>query len=435
MADKSRFQEVIAKSLNLEGLTSDEAAFLLQVKEPDLQDEIFRAAKEIKLKIYGNRLVFFAPLYLTNNCVNDCLYCGFRKSNHDLKRKTLSVAEVNNEVRILTEQGHKRLLLVAGEDLASLPIGSIAKIIDQIYQNADIRRINVNAAPMSVESFRVLKTSGIGTYQLFQETYHRQTYAKMHPSGPKSDYDWRFLGIDRAMAAGIDDVGMGVLFGLYEPIYEVKALIEHCRQLEQRWGVGPHTLSVPRMRRASGSSLPIAPYDVDDSTFKLIVAVLRLAVPYTGIILSTREKAELRDELIHLGVSQISAGSKTNPGGYENKDTGEQFEISDNRELSDIVQSVVEAGYLPSFCTACYRQERTGNTFMNLAKGGLIKGKCSTNAVLTFAEYLRDFASPELKNIGEQKLQQDLSGLSPQDQKMILTLLEDIEKGGGDLFV
>ncbi len=435
MIDKSRFKEVIAKALGLEGLTADEAAFLLQVKEPGLQDEIFKAAKEIKQKIYGNRLVFFAPLYLTNNCVNDCLYCGFRRSNLELKRKTLSEAEIKTEVKILTEQGHKRLLLVAGEDLASLTINSVAKTIDQIYNTADIRRINVNAAPMNVEDFRVLKTAGIGTYQLFQETYHRQTYGKMHPVGPKSDYDWRLLGMDRAMEAGIDDVGMGILFGLYEPIYEIKALIKHCRQLEEKWGVGPHTISVPRMRRASGSSLLKAPYEVDDNLFKLIVAVLRLAVPYTGIILSTREKPELRDELIHLGVSQISAGSKTSPGGYENKDTGEQFEISDNRILSDIIRSVVEAGYLPSFCTACYRQERTGKTFMDLAKGGIIKGKCSTNALLTFAEYLRDFASSELKTIGEQKLQQDLSGLSPQDRKKVLTLLEDIKKGKGDMFV
>ncbi|MBS4026355.1 MAG: [FeFe] hydrogenase H-cluster radical SAM maturase HydG [Clostridia bacterium] len=432
MIDIKLFAELLAKARNLEGLQSEEAAYLLDVQDPLLQEEIFLAAKEVKEKVYGSRIVFFAPLYLTNECDNDCLYCGFRRDNKLLERKTLSIDEVKMEVRLLVAEGHKRILLVAGEDFGAYPITSLVETIEIIYQTSDIRRINVNIAPMTVDKYKLLKGAGIGTYQLFQETYHGKTYAKMHPTGPKKDFDWRYTAIDRAMEAGIDDVGIGVLFGLFDPRFEVQALIRHCRDLEERWGVGPHTISVPRLKRAQGMKLESIPHPIDDQLFKVIVAVLRLAVPYTGIILSTREGAELRDELLHLGVSQLSAGSHPGPGGYHDRQNAGQFSIGDERTLAEMVHSVVGAGYLPSFCTACYRKSRIGKSFMDLAKTGVIGGKCLPNALITFNEYLHDYAVAGLREKGKELIEQEMGKMLPGDEAIVRNTLEELEKGKRD---
>jgi 2-iminoacetate synthase len=432
MTDNKMLVELLAKARNLEGLAPDEAAFLLDIKDPWMQGEIFCAAREVKEKIYGKRIVLFVPLYLTNNCLNDCLYCGFRRGNEHLERKTLSVADVIREVELLVEEGHKRILLVGGEDFEAYPVPNLVNIIETIYQEHDIRRINVNVAPLTVQDYQLLKEAGIGTYQLFQETYDRDTYAQMHPAGPKKDFDWRFTAIDRAMEAGIEDVGIGVLFGLFNPKCEVKNLINHCRELEKRWGIGPHTISVPRLKQAPGMKLEAIPYAVDDQAFKMIIAVLRLAVPYTGIILSTREKAELRDELLHLGVSQISAGSHTGPGGYCDRNKEGQFAIGDERNLTEMLQAVVRAGYLPSFCTACYRKSRTGKSFMELAKSGAIKGKCLPNALITFNEYLQDYAPGSLRETGKELIEKEIGKMSPGEEVVIRKALEKFAEGKKD---
>ncbi|WIF95253.1 [FeFe] hydrogenase H-cluster radical SAM maturase HydG [Caminicella sporogenes] len=433
---KEEVIDIIEKSKDCFGITFEEAAVLLQVKEDELLDKMFEAARFIKNKIYGNRIVVFAPLYTSNECTNNCLYCGFRAANKELHRRTLSVEEVINEARAIQNQGHKRILLVCGEDEKKTNINHIVQSVEAIYDNCDIRRINVNAAPMTVEDFKKLKAAQIGTYQIFQETYHRETYKKMHPSGLKSDYDWRLTALERAFEAGIDDLGIGVLLGLYDYKFDVLATLIHSDYLDNKYNVGPHTISIPRLRPAHNSALKEVPYPVSDMDLKKIVAVYRMAVPYTGIILSTRENKDLRDELLELGVSQISAGSKTNPGGYEEEDCeATQFETSDERDVDQVLSAVIKQGHLPSFCTACYRAKRTGEAFMELAKDAHIHEFCQPNAILTFKEYLLDYASKETREAGEKMIERELEKILDGKVKVeTIKRLERIEKGERDLY-
>lgn len=440
-ADAARVESIISKSLELKGLSQEEAAILLNVENPELLEKMFSAARTIKERIYGKRLVFFAPLYLTNACVNDCLYCGFRASNKGLKRKVLTPDEIRNETLALIGEGQKRLLLVAGEHPISSDISYLENAIKTVYGtkhgNGEIRRVNVNVAPLPVADFRRLREAGIGTYQLFQETYHPETYKKMHPSGPKSDYEYRLSAMDRAQEAGIDDVGIGALFGLYDFRFEVLALLAHANHLEEKYGTGPHTISVPRLEPAEGA--PVAsnpPFPVSDEDFKKTVAVLRMAVPYTGMILTTREKPPFRDEIFSMGISQISAGSRTNPGGYASgkKEPG-QFSVSDTRALAQVVSDILDEGFYPSFCTACYRVGRTGEDFMKLAKPGEIRNFCTPNCILTFKEYLLDYASPELRKKGEKIIEKELLEITDKGKReMTKRKLGELEKGKRDLY-
>lgn len=405
----SRLGQILDKAALARGLDLEEVADLLMVEDPGHLDALFRTAYEIKQKIYGNRIVLFAPLYVSNLCVNNCRYCGFRRSNAQEVRRRLTQEEVADEVRALIRMGHKRVLLEAGEDPVNCSIDYIIDCIRTIYGvregKGNIRRINVNIAATTTEDYRRLKAAQIGTYQLFQETYHRPTYARMHPSGPKHNYDWHTTAHDRAMEAGIDDVGVGVLFGLYDYRYEVLALLLHVQHLEDRFGVGPHTISVPRLQPAPGVNLATFPHLVSDDQFLKLVAILRLAVPYTGMIISTRETPEMRAKALRLGVSQISAGSSVGIGGYsqmtqEERASTAQFAQGDHRPPDEVVRWLCEEGYLPSYCTACYRQGRTGDRFMALAKTGQIQNLCQPNALLTFQEYLEDYASEETREIG-----------------------------------
>jgi len=393
-------ETIISKSLRLKGLSPDDAAVLLNCEDDVLLNSIYTAANQIKDLIYGNRLVLFAPLYLSNRCINNCLYCGFRQRNLKTGKRLLNSDEIREETNALISQVHKRLLLVSAED-PEVNIDYLEEAINTVYNtkegNGSIRRVNVNVAPMGVRDFKRLKNTGIGTYQLFQETYHRDTYSQMHTSGPKVDYVKRLYACDLAQSAGIDDVGIGALFGLYNYKFEVLALLFHAIHLERTFGVGPHTISVPRLEPAQGSNIAAhPPCPVSDNELKKIIAVLRLAVPYTGIILSTRENAVLRDELFHLGVSQISAGSRTKPGSYSGNGKSQgQFEIADERSLAEVIEDLADRGFIPSFCTSCYRTGRTGEDFMDLAKPGDIKNFCQPNALLTFEEYLLDY-NPKL---------------------------------------
>jgi len=442
-ASGQEVEAIIEKALKLKGLTPEETAVLLQTTDPEMIEKIKLAARQIKQAIYGRRLVLFAPLYITNECVNNCLYCAFRKDNKALKRKTLNLKEIAAEVKAIEAQGHKRILLLAGEDPASANINDLEKIIETIYKTrngkGEIRRLNVNVAPLSVEKFKRLKRTGIGTYQLFQETYHRSTYYMVHPSGPKENYKYHLFAMDRAMEAGIDDVGIGVLFGLYDYKFEVLAMLFHSLHLENIFGVGPHTISVPRMEPAIGAPIAHhAPYPVSDHDFKKLVAILRLAVPYTGMILSTRENAAMRNELIGLGISQISAGSKTNPGGYLDKrdDTAAQFLLSDERSTEEVIIDVSKLGYIPSFCTACYRSGRTGEKFMDLAKPGEIHAFCQPNALLTYKEYLEDYAPESGKAAGEKVIADELKKIeNPHIQQATENKLKAIAKGKRDLYL
>ncbi len=410
---KSR-EEVLAivhRARKARGIEPQETAALLQVEDPELIGEIFQAAREVKLKIYGKRLVLFAPIYLSNHCVNNCQYCGFRKDNGSICRRRLTTEEITEQVGELENLGHKRLLIECGESpLSSMDF--VEKAIAAIYSckngKGEIRRVNVNIAATSVENYRRLKAAGIGTYQLFQETYHRPTYEALH-EGPKKDYERQILAHDRAQEGGIDDVGLGVLFGLYDYRFEVLGLLYHARHLEERFGVGPHTISVPRWRPAPGVAYrPVPP--VSDDAFKKLVAIIRLAVPYTGMIISTRESVAMRSEAFSLGISQTSAGSRTSPGAYgkNGKDPeggqSEQFQVADHRCPDEVIRSICSLGYLPSFCTACYRQGRTGRDFMEIAKPGDIQNLCAPNAILTFKEYLLDYAPPETRRAGEESL-------------------------------
>jgi len=388
---------ILKKAKLLKGITKEEALSLLLVSDEKQLEKIFDAAKFIKEEIYGNRLVLFAPLYISNICANECLYCAFRASNKTLKRRALTQAEIEREVMTLLKQGHKRILLVAGEAASGAHLKYIFDAVDTIYKTRwngqSIRRVNVNIAPLTTEQFKELAKHNIGTYQLFQETYHPATYKKLHLSGPKTDYNFRLEAMDRAFEAGIADVGIGPLLGLYDYKYETLAVLSHIEHLEKKYGVGPHTISIPRIEPAEGSELSEhPPYQLTDTEFKKVIAVLRLAVPYTGIILSTRENAEMRRAAIDLGVSQISAGSRTNPGGYEEENTGAQFSLGDHRTMAEVIEDIAAHNHVPSFCTGCYRKGRVGKDFMDLAKPGLIKQHCLPNALFTFAEYLHDFA-------------------------------------------
>lgn len=445
-ASRNELEEIISKAENASGLTGEEVAKLLNTDAPDILDKMFAAAHRIKEKIYGKRVVIFAPLYVSNYCVNSCTYCGYGCGN-EITRKRLTREELVEEVRILEALGHKRLALEAGEDPVNCDIDYIVDCIKTIYgikfDNGSIRRINVNIASTTVENYRKLKAAEIGTYILFQETYHRDTYYKMHPKGPKHDYDYHTTAFDRAMEAGIDDVGAGVLFGLYDYRFEVLALMMHAAHLEERFGCGPHTISVPRLKPAEGMNIKDYPHIVTDEEFKKIVAILRLAVPYTGIILSTRENAAIRDEVINYGVSQISAGSCTGVGGYKHEtdtcgceDNTAQFTVEDHRTPDEIIQSLCRSGYIPSYCTACYRQGRVGDRFMQLAKSGNIQNVCQPNAILTFQEYLLDYASEETREIGEKVIEEHLRRITNEKvRKIAEERLEEIKNGKRDLYL
>lgn len=445
LSDAKFQRDAINKAKDCKGLTLEESAALLNIENEDLLTELFHAAKEIKENIYGNRLVMFAPLYVTNLCVNNCLYCAFRRDNKELVRKTLTIEEIREEAEYLVSQGHKRVLLVAGEHPKKSSMEFLGEAISEIYKvnhnGNNIRRINVNTAPQTVENFKVLKSFGIGTYQCFQETYHFETYNKMHPDGPKHDYAWRLYAMDRSLQAGIDDVGIGALFGLTDYKFETLALLSHAFNLDEKWGVGPHTISVPRLEPALNA--PAAnkpPFAVDDKSFKKLVAVIRLAVPYTGIILSTRERAELRRDLFEVGISQISAGSRTSPGAYkESKESLEeyemqQFQLGDHRTLDEVVKDCCNLGYLPSFCTACYRSQRTGDRFMELAKTGNIGKICVPNALATFKEYSIDYASEETRKAADEMIEKLINEEKEESQKRIRKMVGRVENGERDIF-
>ncbi len=392
----TEIRDILARAGSGEGLGLDEAAALLNVQEKEPLDEIFEAAREVKEKVFGKRIALFAPLYLSNRCTNNCLYCGFRRDNREADRKTLSIPEIVQQAAFLYNKGYRRLLLVAGEDPVASSVEYLMAAVEAIYRETRMRMVHVNAAPMTVEEFSMLKRSGAGVYQCFQETYHLETYNRMHPSGPKQDYLFRLSVMDRAMEGGFDDVGMGALLGLYDYRFEVLSLLAHTRYLEQRYGVGPHTISVPRLRPADGAVLTQAPFPVSDEEFKKIVAVYRLSVPYAGVVVSTRESAELRDQVIHIGASQISAGSRTDIGGYTRPDqqsSTSQFSLNDPRSLDEMILAILKAGLLPSLCTACYRAGRTGERFRTKAEKGEIRDFCLTNALSSLTEYLKEHAS------------------------------------------
>lgn len=440
--DAGRIRDILAKARELKGLNLADVAALTAIREPALVDELFAAARYVKDEIYGRRLVFFAPLYISNLCNNECVYCAFKCSNTELKRHALSQEEIAKETSILVKQGHKRVLMVAGESYPKengfqYVLDSIATIYSVKEGNGEIRRVNANLAPLTMEQFKELKGAGIGTYQLFQETYHRETYATVHTAGKKRNYDWRVTAMDRAMEAGIDDVGMGVLFGLYDWRYEVLALMEHIAHLEDQFGVGCHTISVPRIEPALGSDFADhPPHAVSDEDFKKIVAILRLAVPYTGIIMSTRENAEMRRATYTLGVSQISAGSRTNPGGYADEEhfDASQFQLGDHRSLEEVIKDISGMGFVPSFCTACYRLGRTGADFMDLAKPGLIKEHCAPNSLSTFLEYLEDYATEDTKAAGLQAIAAELETMSPKARSLSERMMDKVRGGKRDVF-
>lgn len=404
------------------GLTHREASVLLACEIPEKIGKLYEIAEEIKLAFYGNRIVIFAPLYLSNYCVNGCVYCPYHQKNAHIPRKKLTQEEVKAEVIALQDMGHKRLAIEAGEDPVNNPIEYILDCIQTIYgvhhKNGDIRRVNVNIAATTVEDYRKLKEAGIGTYILFQETYHKESYLKLHPTGPKHDYAYHTEAMDRAMEGGIDDVGLGVLFGLERYPYEFAGLIMHAEHLEAVHGVGPHTISVPRIKRADDIDPAAFDNGIDDETFAKITACIRLAVPYTGMIISTRESQKVRDRLLRLGISQVSGGSRTSVGGYTEKDRPhdtEQFDVSDQRSLDEVVRWLMERGHIPSFCTACYREGRTGDRFMSLCKSGQILNCCHPNALMTLSEYLEDYASKETKQIGYRMVEAELKRI-PKDK-------------------
>ncbi len=436
---KKQTREIIEKAKLKKGLELEEAAVLINTSDPELIHEIFQTAITIKREIYGDRIVLFAPLYISNKCKNNCLYCGFRRENKEIKRRTLSLEEIEEQVRILEGIGHKRLLLVFGEDPTITP-QEMWEIIKKVYETksgkGEIRRVNVNLAPLDLEGFKILKSAGIGTYQLFQETYHRDSYKYYHPSGPKSDYDWRITAFDRAMESGIDDVGLGFLFGLYNWKFDLLALLEHARYLDKKYNVGPHTISFPRIKPAIGAPLSYSPpYPVNDNDFKKAIAIVRLALPYTGMILSTRESPKLRDELFNLGISQISAGSSTEVGGYKKKGSEGQFSIEDRRSLDEVVYDLLKSGFIPSFCTACYRSGRTGEKFMSLAKLGDINNLCTPNALLTLKEYLLDYSTEETRRLGD-KIVESIIEEEPDNLKnKFFKLVKRIEEGERDVYL
>lgn len=419
------------------GLTHREASVLLSCEIPEKVQEMYRLAEEIKKAFYGNRIVIFAPLYLSNYCVNGCVYCPYHKKNTHIPRKKLTQQEVEQEVIALQDMGHKRLAIEAGEDPVMNPIDYILECIHTIYsvkhKNGAIRRVNVNIAATTVENYRRLKEAGIGTYILFQETYHKESYLKLHPTGPKHDYNYHTEAMDRAMQGGIDDVGLGVLFGLELYKYEFAGLLMHAEHLEAAFGVGPHTISVPRIKRADDIDPSTFDNGINDEIFAKICALIRIAVPYTGMIISTRESQQVREKVIRLGVSQISGASRTSVGGYTEKERPtdtEQFDVSDQRTLDEVVRWLMEMGYIPSFCTACYREGRTGDRFMALCKTGQIQNCCHPNALMTLQEFLMDYAGEETRRIGEELIRAELQNI-PRDKvrEVCRDNLEKIRQG------
>ena len=432
---------ILTKARERKGLSHREAAVLLDCELEDKNQEIFALAEQIKKDFYGNRIVMFAPLYLSNYCINGCVYCPYHTKNKHIPRKKLTQEEIRQEVIALQDMGHKRLALETGEDPVNNPIEYVLESIKTIYgikhKNGAIRRVNVNIAATTVENYRKLKEAGIGTYILFQETYHKESYLKLHPTGPKHDYDYHTEAMDRAMQGGIDDVGCGVLFGLELYRYEFAGLLMHAEHLEAVYGVGPHTISVPRIRRADDIDPNVFDNGIDDDTFAKIVACIRIAVPYTGMIISTRESQKCRERVLHLGISQISGGSRTSVGGYREpepeEESSEQFEVSDKRSLDEVVRWLMEMDYIPSFCTACYREGRTGDRFMSLCKAGQIHNCCLPNALMTLKEYLLDYASEKTRQIGLDLIEKEIHHIPKEKvQKIVEERLKEIEKGNRD---
>ena len=429
--------QILNKARERKGLSHREASVLLACDIPEKVQELYALAEQIKKDFYGNRIVIFAPLYLSNYCVNGCLYCPYHQKNKHIPRKKLTQEEVEKEVIALQDMGHKRLAIETGEDPVNCPIEYVLDCIHTIYsikhKNGAIRRVNVNIAATTVENYRKLKEAGIGTYVLFQETYHKESYEHLHPTGPKSNYCYHTEAMDRAMEGGIDDVGLGVLFGLELYRYEFAGLLMHAEHLEAVHGVGPHTISVPRVKHADDIDPDEFDNGIDDDTFLKICACIRVAVPYTGMIMSTRENQSVRERALHLGISQVSGGSRTSVGGYteeERPHDTEQFDVSDNRTLDEVVAWLMELGYIPSFCTACYREGRTGDRFMSLCKSGQIQNCCHPNALMTLKEYLMDYAAPETKAIGEKLIQAELENIPKEKVKEICKdHLEKIEQG------
>ena len=433
-------RQILDKAALRKGLSHREASVLLACDDPELLEEMYDLAEQIKKDFYGNRIVMFAPLYLSNYCVNGCVYCPYHRQNTHIPRKKLTQEEVAQEVIALQDMGHKRLAIEAGEDPVNNPIDYILDCVKTIYsvkhKNGAIRRVNVNIAATSVENYRKLKEAEIGTYILFQETYHKKSYEQLHPAGPKHNYDYHTEAMDRAMEGGIDDVGIGVLFGLDKYRYEFAALLMHAEHLEAVHGVGPHTISVPRIKRADGIDPSTFDNGIDDETFAKICALIRLAVPYTGMIISTRESQAVREKVIRLGVSQISGASRTTVGGYTENirpTETEQFDVSDQRTLDEVVQWLMSKGYIPSFCTACYREGRTGDRFMSLCKSGQIQNCCHPNALMTLKEFLEDYASEDTKRVGEELIQQELLNIPKEKVRGIArSYIENIESGQRD---
>ncbi|MCF8302337.1 MAG: [FeFe] hydrogenase H-cluster radical SAM maturase HydG [Bacteroidales bacterium] len=446
LSSPEKVREVIQKSLNKSRLTLEDTAVLLNANDPELIEEIKEGARTLKERVYGNRIVLFAPLYVGNKCTNNCSYCGFRVSNKEAVRKTLSDEEIEQEVEALEDNGQKRLILVYGEH-PDYDADYIAHTVNTVYKvkkgNGEIRRVNINAAPLSIEGFKKVHEAGIGTYQIFQETYHPETYRHYHLGGKKRDFDYRLTSLDRAMEAGIDDVGIGALFGLYDWKYEVLGLVRHTNHLEACYGVGPHTISFPRIQDASTLNWN-REHIVSDEDFTRLVAILRLAVPYTGLILTARENPNIRKEVMHFGVSQIDGGTKLELGSYSqslNEDQNlnkEQFLINDSRSLNEIIDELLTDGYLPSFCTACYRLGRTGEHFMEFSVPGFIKRYCSPNAILTLSEYLVDYAPQETKEKGWKVIEKNLQDLEKAKEKVntseIRRRIERIKQGERDLY-
>lgn len=433
--------EILEKAELRKGLTHREAAVLLECDNEEINQKIYKLAEQIKKDFYGNRIVMFAPLYLSNYCINGCVYCPYHKKNCHIKRKKLTQEEMKREVIALQDMGHKRLAIEAGEDPVNNPIEYILDSIKTIYsikhKNGAIRRVNVNIAATTVENYRKLKDAGIGTYILFQETYHKESYEKLHPTGPKHNYNYHTEAMDRAMDGGIDDVGLGVLFGLELYRYELVGLLMHAEHLEAVHGVGPHTISVPRLRRADDIDPDDFDNGIDDDTFAKIVAVIRIAVPYTGMIISTRESKVCRERVLHLGISQISGGSRTSVGGYVEEETEEensaQFDVEDKRTLDQVVNWLMTMDYIPSFCTACYREGRTGDRFMQLCKSKQIQNCCHPNALMTLKEYLEDYASEDTKEIGDKLIIKELANIPNEKVKEIVVKnLENIKNGQRD---
>ncbi|MBM4404373.1 MAG: [FeFe] hydrogenase H-cluster radical SAM maturase HydG [Candidatus Cloacimonetes bacterium] len=441
--DTYLLRDIIAKSLDKHRLSPKETAALLNVHDPELKQQILEGAHTLKERIYGNRIVLFAPLYIGNKCVNDCAYCGFRVSNPECARSELETAQLVSEVIALEDKGHKRLILVYGEH-PDYDAAYIARTVETVYQTksgkGEIRRVNINAAPLDVEGFRIVKGCGIGTYQIFQETYHEPTYRRVHPRGPKSNFLWRLYGLDRAMQGGIDDLGIGALMGLYDWRFEVMGLLYHTIHLEDTFGVGPHTISFPRIEPAIGTDFAqYPPYAVSDDDFKQLVAIIRLAVPYTGMILTAREPIAIRNEVLRYGVSQIDAGSSIGVGDYAAKDDESvrksQFVLGDTRTLDEVIYELVQGDYIPSFCTSCYRAGRTGEHFMEFAIPGFVKRFCTPNALLTFGEYLVDYASHRTYEAGMRMIERQIAAISDDGMRQAVSeKLALIQAGKRDFY-